>query len=482
MYYFLAAIVAFVSYFLYKCYIYPLYLSPLSKIPGPPVNNIIIGHLSSLKKDSAKSLFNLAKQYGGITRFHALLNKPHILIADPKLAKTIFISRAYDFVRYNVNAAVFKDLIGDGVLLAEGVSHKRQRKAMNPIFTFANTKLMTPTFIQAGHNLNTIWMKEIGNKREERITISDAILRFNYEFNSTTTETELEKAYDFVTKRNPTPLYVFLTYVFPFIRKLPTQDNNNFYAAVNTINNIAEKLLASQKNSSVQGTDLLSLMVKENDKLPVNEQLTHGELLSSVMTFLMAGHDTSSVVLSWALYLLAKNPDIQDRLRKETLDIFHDRDYHPTFDQIEQMKFLDCTVKEVLRFITPVPQLSRVSTKDEMFNGYFIPKNTPFIISLYSIHHDPSIWGDDVEDFNPSRWLNPEVASNVTSYNFIPFSAGPRICVGVKMATLELKCMLAVIIRNLKFKLVEGFTFEVKSVSVSKPLPGIDLFVSKVDC
>ncbi|CAG8806619.1 13959_t:CDS:2, partial [Cetraspora pellucida] len=147
---------------------------------------------------------------------------------------------------------------------------------------------------------------------------------FNYEFNSTTTETELAKAYGFITKRNPTPLYIYLSKLLPFIRKLPTHDNNKLYDAVNTINNISEKLLADQKNSSVQGTDLLSLLVKANYQLPVNEQLTHRELLSSVMTFLLAGHDTSSVVLTWALYLLAKNPDIQDRLRKETLDIFPD--------------------------------------------------------------------------------------------------------------------------------------------------------------
>ncbi|CAG8832474.1 16217_t:CDS:2, partial [Cetraspora pellucida] len=167
---------------------------------------------------------------------------------------------------------------------------------------------MTPTFVQAGHNLKAIWMKEIGNKREERIRIT--------------------------TKLSDITLDVISL-------KMPTHANNKFYDAVNTINNISEKLLDDQKNSSVQGTDLLSLLVKANYKLPVNKQLTHRELVSSVMTFLMAGHDTATVVLSWALYLLAKNPDIQDRLRKEMLDIFPDRDYHPTFDQIEQLKFLD---------------------------------------------------------------------------------------------------------------------------------------------
>ncbi|CAG8831278.1 386_t:CDS:2, partial [Cetraspora pellucida] len=161
-------------------------------------------------------------------------------------------------------------------------SHKRQRKAMSPIFSFAIIKEMTPTFVQAGHNLNAIWMKEIGNKRDERITISNTISEITMDI------------------------------IGLVGKKLPTHDNNRFYDAVNTINNISEKLLADQKNSSVQGTDLLSLLVKANYQLPVNEQLTHRELVSSVMTFLMAGHDTSTVVLTWALYLLAKNPDIQD--------------------------------------------------------------------------------------------------------------------------------------------------------------------------
>ncbi|CAG8562689.1 6252_t:CDS:2 [Racocetra fulgida] len=260
---------------------------------------------------------------------------------------------------------------------------------------------MTPTFVQAGHNLKAIWMKEIGNKREERITISDTIADITLDVIGLT---ELAKAYDFVTKQNPTPLYVYLCRFFPFIRKLPTNDNYKFYDAVNTINNVSEKLLADQKNSPVQGTDLLSILVKANYQLPVNEQLTH----------------------PWALYFLAKNPDFQDRLRKELLDIFPDRDYHPTFDQIEKLKFLDCTVKETLRFFPP--------------------------------------------------------ASNITTYNFLPFGTGARTCLGIKMAVLELKCMLAVLIRNFEFKLVEGFTFGVKYTTVAKPLPGIDLLVSRVDC
>ncbi|CAG8714743.1 10219_t:CDS:2, partial [Cetraspora pellucida] len=290
---------------------------------------------------------------------------------------------------------------------------------------------MTPTFVQAGHNLKDIWMKEIGNKKEERITITSIIsnitldvigdVGFNYKFNSTTTESELAKAYKFLATRNIPQLFIALSSLLPFIRKFPIYDHVKYHDSVKIVSSASEKLVVDHKNPSVRGTDLLSLLTKANNNLPIDEQLTHHELIGQVMTLLIAGHETTSTALSWALYFLAKNPDIQDHLRKEILDIFPDRDCHPTFDQIEQLKYLECVFKEVLRVIPPVPALVRTNAKDEVLNGYFIPKKTPLVVPITVIHYDPSIWGHDAEHFNPSRWLDPEIKSKITNSNFIPF-------------------------------------------------------------
>ncbi|CAG8750197.1 6897_t:CDS:2, partial [Racocetra persica] len=454
------AIIAFVSWFLYKCYIYPSYLSPLRKIPGPPVGNLILGHTSFKKQDYGKAFSQLAKQYGGIVRYHFLLNKPYLVITDPKLVQKILAS--YDFPRSYINSAMMKDLVGEGgLVVANDDTHKRQRKMLSPSFSFGNVKEMLPTFIQAAHNLKAIWMKEIGNKREERITI-------------TTTTSKI--ALDIIGLVGKA-----LSNLLPFIRKIPTPNNNKYYESIKTINNISEKLIADKKNCPVQGTDLLSLLIKANDQSPVDEQLTHSELVGQVMTLLISGHETTSVTISFALYFLAANPDIQDRLRKEILAILPDRDCHPTADQIEQLKFLECVFKEVLRIVPPGSVILRTNVKDETFNGYFIPKKTPLLIPISSIHHDPSVWGHDAEHFNPYRWLNPEIKSNITNFNFIPFSAGPRSCLAMRMTNLEIRTILAVIIRNLEFKLVEGFTFEKTHGITVKPYPGIDLLVSIVD-
>ncbi|CAG8464856.1 16288_t:CDS:2, partial [Racocetra persica] len=193
------------------------------------------------------------------------------------------------------------------------------------------------------------------------------------------------------------------------------------------------------------------------------------------------GYETTSRALSWVLYFLAKNPNVQDRLRKDVLDVLTDRNHHPTIEEIDTLKYLDCVFKETLRIIPPAHVLLRCTSKDEIMNDYLIPKNTPLLIPIYAIHHDPLIWGDDADYFNPSRWLDPEIKSRVTSSNFLPFSAGPRICLGMKMAHLEFKSILSVLIRNFEFKLVEGFTFKKDFKGFSKPVPGLDLWVSKLD-
>ncbi|CAG8804753.1 38889_t:CDS:2, partial [Gigaspora margarita] len=454
MNYYLIAFVTFISYILYKCYIYPLYLSPLRKIPGPPLDSLIFGHYATLlNKELDKVTTRLTKQYGGIVRYYGLFNKPNLLISDPELIQTILVNHSYDYPKHFINNTFSKEFMGDGIFLAKGDSHKRQRKMMQSSFTFTNIKEMVPTFVQAGHKLKDIWMKQIGNKKEERITITEltseialdviGLVGFNYEFNSTTSGSELAQAYKTIVNRNPSFLYRAFEAFFPFIRKLQIPYYNQYNNSIKIIKNVSERLVGEQKDATVRGKDLLSLLIKANENLPIDEQLTHNELLSQVMTLLIAGHETTSVALSWTLYFIAKNADVQNRLRKEILEIFTDRNHFPTFDEIEQLKYLEC--------------------------------GTPITIAFHVFHHDPSIWGDDAEYFNPSRWLDPEIKSKVTNTNFLPFGAGPRNCLGMKMTQLELKSILSIIIRNFEFRLVEGFTFKKKNIGMAKPIPGIDL-------
>ncbi|RIB21769.1 cytochrome P450 [Gigaspora rosea] len=342
------------------------------------------------------------------------------------------INRTYEYPKHFLNIRSLQNITGDhSILFADKDSHKRQRKMMQPSFSFTNVKEMLPTFVQAGHNLKDIWMKQIGNKKVERVSITDiipnitldviGIVGFNYEFNSTKTTNELAQAYQTLIMYNRSQIQETFEGFFPFIKKLPTPTNKRHNEAIEVIQNASAKL------------------VDEKNMLLFLEKI-------------YSGHEPTSTALSWVLYFLAKNPDVQDCLRKEVLDVLADRDHMPTFDEIEHLKYLECVFKETLRIIPPVPVLFRSTSKNEVMNDYLVPKGTPMLISIYAIHHDPSIWG-----------------------------AGQKNCLGMKVADLEFKVILSVIIRNFEFKLVEGFNFELKLFGLSKPTPGIDLLISKVD-
>ncbi|CAG8554374.1 45362_t:CDS:2 [Gigaspora margarita] len=252
---------------------------------------------------------------------------------------------------------------------------------------------------------------------------------------------EPKLAHNAISEYNLTPIYSALTDCFPFIRKIPFSFNIQYLNGLKVAKNISEKFVVDRKNNHILGNDLFSLLVKANESLPDDEKLNHDELISQVKTILLSQINVH-IVLSWTLYFLAKNFDHQDRLRKELINMFSDFDHNPTADEIDNLKYLDCVLKETMRLVPPVPLIRKV-TKDKIMNGYIVPKGTILSISLNAIHHDPLIWGDNVDEFDPSRWLDSNLKSKLSNYNYLPFGAGLR--------------------------------------GIAKPLPGIDLWVSKVD-
>nr|CAG8481544.1 9731_t:CDS:2 [Entrophospora candida] len=422
--YLLAIILGAISFFIYKTLIEPFYLSPLCKIPGPPSKN-------------------WKKKYGRILVYHGFLNKPYLLLTDPKSYPQIFTS--YEFTKSKDLSGDLKLILGNGILFAEGDQHKRQRKMMNPAFSFTNLKEMVPTIINVTNKLNNVLNDVIGDQDEKLITninsyISKATLDiiglvgFQYEFNSLSSENELATAYEALFN-------VKLTF-------------KSFMLLV-----ISNKLRWFR-----------SLPFEENIKMTKSVK---------IMTFLAAGHETTGTALSWSLYLLAKHPEVQDCLRQELLEASPDPDLETSFDKINSLEYLNCVYKETMRLIPPA--VARNNEIDTTIDGYFIPKDTPIIVSIYSAHHDPKIWGEDHDIFEPSRWLNPKLTSEINNYTYFPFLTGPRSCIGSKLATIEFKIILSSLIRKFRFREVEGSQVKRKIGIITRPDPGIDLYVSKVE-
>ncbi|KAL1491451.1 hypothetical protein ABEB36_012049 [Hypothenemus hampei] len=183
------------------------------------------------------------------------------------------------------------------------------------------------------------------------------------------------------------------------------------------------------------------------------QPLTHEEIREEVDTFMFAGHDTVSSSICFTLYLLARYPEVQELVRDEQNDIFgKNTESKTTYRDLQQMKYLEMVIKESLRLYPPVPLIGRKITKDIQYKEHCIPKGTILGLFIYGINRDPDFF-EKPHEFLPERFLEQNTNAKYP-FSYIPFSAGPRNCIGQKFAMLEMKCAIGKIVRN--FQLISN--------------------------
>ncbi|KAG4068382.1 hypothetical protein HA402_007902 [Bradysia odoriphaga] len=182
--------------------------------------------------------------------------------------------------------------------------------------------------------------------------------------------------------------------------------------------------------------------------------LSNDDIREEVDTFMFEGHDTTSAAISWTLFLLGSSPEIQDRVIQEIDYIMDgDRTRAPTMKELMDMKYLECVIKEALRLYPSVPLIARRIKEDILLGEYTIPAGTTAIIVTYLLQRDANVFPNP-EQFNPDNFL-PENCYGRHPYAYIPFSAGPRNCIGQKFAILEEKSVISAVLRKYKVEAID---------------------------
>ncbi|XP_037782766.1 uncharacterized protein LOC119579100 [Penaeus monodon] len=189
----------------------------------------------------------------------------------------------------------------------------------------------------------------------------------------------------------------------------------------------------------------LDLLLEYSEKDPT---ITNEDILEEVNTFMFAGHDTTTAAMNWFLYVMGTHREIQTRVQEELDEVFQGSDRPPTMADLRELKYLELCMKESLRVFPSVPAIIREIKEEIQINNYRIPAGTSIAIHVYRIHRDPEQFPNP-EVFDPDRFL-PENCNKRHPYAYIPFSAGPRNCIGQKFAQLEMKVVLSSILRNFR--------------------------------
>ncbi|XP_023235118.1 cytochrome P450 4C1-like [Centruroides sculpturatus] len=274
-----------------------------------------------------------------------------------------------------------------------------------------------------------------------------------------------------------------------------TKTGRNFKRHIEIIHQFGEKVFKKIKENYVK-RQLLHLednahSVKEPNIKPkplidllldlhVNQGLlSEKDIIKEMVFFMFAAFDTTAHVMSWSLYFLGRFHEIQDKVYLELQSIFeNDMNRNITVDDLLKMTYLECVIKESMRICPPVPVIARKNPYEIKIDDYILPPKSFISICIHAIHHNHSVY-ENPELFDPDRFL-PENFKKLHPYGFLPFSAGPRNCLGFKLAMVEMKTILANVLRNFKVYSLDPQEKIVTSAEVLlRPISGIRMRVEK---
>ncbi|KAI9271435.1 cytochrome P450 [Sporodiniella umbellata] len=493
------------GYYVFRNLIYRLYLDPLNKIPGPRVSWIpFMGNFFELIRAEidASPLVKWTEEYGGIFTYHFYWNEPRLVVTDEKLLKQMLTTQVYDFRKPDVTYESLKRVLGHGLVLAEGETHRQQRKMLNPAFSVSAIREMVPMMLGPAKMLCDQWKEKLranpGGYTE--LDVSEGlslvtldiigITGFGQDLKSLTTYgTEqfhrFSRAY-LQLFSVPSSLFQLLQIALPVLGYLPTRANRKYALSLRWLREESQALIEAGAKRHEQERhlpehqrhkDLLARMFHLIDK-DDGKRFSQEELRDQCLTFLAAGHETTSNTLCWCLWLLAQHQEIQDSVRSESQVLFEEGKLCD-YDAIQALPYLNSVFRETLRMIPAVPRTLRMTCAPVALGTWVIPQGTVIEVSPLVTHRSKAIWGKDAHTFRPTRWIDGQHTLGNT-YQFLPFLAGGRQCIGYRFATVEFKLVLVVLLKEIRFFLKPDFKVEKKQGLTTRAVPNMLLWAKPV--
>ncbi|XP_025103416.1 cytochrome P450 3A6-like isoform X2 [Pomacea canaliculata] len=432
-------------------------------IPGPtPVP--FLGNLIEIrKKNIFNALVDWSRQYGK-TFGCFFMRAPLLLTTDLDIVKEVFVKDFSNFTDHgNVIARPTLYPASVSVAGAKGDTWRRLRHIMTPTFSTGKLKLMNPSVNRCCDSLSQALQRHtekrqlVDVKRVFGAYTADVIAgtEFSLETDFQTNENDvfMQAAISLMRKATSMTLLSLIITLFPCIERplrffQISDAREDAKIVIRVINNLIEERKQSGQNEHV---DLLQLLLDSEASeadiaaKPQDRQMTKDEIIAQCITIFLAGYETTAATLQYMIYLLAVNPDKQEKLYDEIITTIGDDT--ATYENVMSLKYLDNTLKETLRCFPPIPFVTRIAAETRTIKDVTIRAGTSVGVSICSIMQDDQIFPEPSK-FLPERFDNEDMPTLIRE---LAFGMGPRQCIGMRLALYEAKMAAVTIVRRFKF-------------------------------
>lgn len=405
-----------------------------------------LGQMPEYRRDRLK-FFKRIAAIGDVVEVH-FGPFPLLFFNKPEHIQSILVEHAYDFDKGESIHNVFRPVIGNGIFSSEGAQHRRQRKLIAPSFQPRQIASYADTMVQYGEQIQQHWsdgdVVDI-NRLMTNLTMS-IIGKTLFDADVFTDTDELGAAMS--TTLEYVSLRLSQLLLPPYRWPLPL--NVRTRKAVRTLRAYLQRFIDERRAQPSARNDFLSILLqsRDDDGLPMSDE----QLMAECLTLFGAGHETTATALTWAWYLLCQHPEVYQRVRQEVDRVLQGR--APTYADLANLPYCLQVFKETLRIYPPAYATSRRALQPAEIAGYSVPKNRLVLFSAYTLHRREEYFPDP-EKFDPERFT-PEREKQLPRHAYLPFGAGPRICIGNHFSMMEGHLLLATLTQRVSFSLVSN--------------------------
>ncbi|KAJ0261743.1 Cytochrome P450 [Hirschfeldia incana] len=422
--------------------------------------------------------FALWQQQYGKVFVYWLGIEPFVYVADPEFLSIMskgVLGKSWG--KPNVFKKDREPMFGTGLVMVEGDDWTRHRHIITPAFAPINLKAMTSMMVESISNMLDRWAIQIHSGNPEFDMESEIIGIAGEIIAKTSFGVKGENGAQVLKNLRAVQFALFNSnrYVgVPFSNILAYKQTLKVRELGKEIDGLLLSIINERKRSLVEGDDdhhdLLGMLLKAD-----KGKLTATELVDECKTFFFAGHETTALALTWTFMLLAIHPEWQATLRDEIRQVIGDSEIE--YNKLAGLKKMSWVMNEVLRLYPPAPNAQRQARKDIEVNGRVIPNGTNIWIDVVAMHHDPKLWGDDVNEFRPERFDGSLHGGCRNKMGFMPFGFGGRMCIGRNLTTMEYKIVLSLVLSRFEISVSPGYRHSPKYMLSLRPGYGLPLIV-----